>query len=231
MTDEQPNLTQFFGGSGPQPPPDGSEPDPLLDFSLPSPAENPDAHDSCTLQLSSDPTSPLFTLPPTGMGTCTIKVTPAVKIDKKGGAGKKAPRQTKTGGEATKVDITIKCVVEAWPYIVAASRAIQPGSGPWKVGHPKTDLAKVDEIEIAKWKDAPECKDGHCEIVWEFEAQAISPKAQSGAGGGNGTATPDAADAQRKAPGAAQQSQGAPQKSDPNANKTMADAQAKAAQP
>lgn len=190
-----PNLTQFFGGA-PQAPPDGSDPDPLLDFSLPAPADDPDTWDHVTFTLSSGG-GVVFILPPLGMGTVEVKVPPKVKLDNKSGAGKKKPRASKTGGDATKIKIKISAVAEAFPYILAASRAIQPGSGPWIVSHPKLDMAQIQQLEVEGWEDALGSKDGHGEIVWEITCQDIDPNAQAGAGGGNATSTPDSGNGQR----------------------------------
>jgi hypothetical protein len=189
-----PNLTQFFGGV-PAPPPDGADPGPTMDFSIPSPWQNPDLWDSVVFTLSSDP-SVRFELPPLGMGKVEIKVPWKVKLDSKGGAGKAKPRSTKTGGEATKDKIKIVAVDEAWPFILAASMQITPGSGPWNVTHPKLSLGQVFQVEIESWTDAPS-EDEHGIITWELGYSQISPGAQTGAGGGNATTTPDSGDNQR----------------------------------
>lgn len=191
---ELPNLTQFFG-PGPVAPPDGVSTDPALDFSIPSAWDNPDLHDQVVFTLKSDPTV-TFALPPLGTGKVEIKTPWKVKIDPKGGAGKAKPKQSKTGGEATKDKCKIECIDEAWPYILAAARKIIPGSGPWKVSHPSFDLATIHEVEIESWTDAPK-QDAHGFVSWEFTYSEISPQAQSGNGGGNATSTPDSKDAQR----------------------------------
>jgi hypothetical protein len=181
-------LTQFMGT--PQPP-GGSTPDAhvgveddALDFTIPGPHEDADLWD--TVWFDKIP------LPPPGMGKCHIKVSPETKTDKKGGAGKAKPRQSKTGGEATKATIKVTFIEEALPAMVAAARTLQVGSGPYKVRHPKADMASLREVTIEKWKDAPD-PDTHGEFTWEFDVIELVPDAQTGTGGKAATTTPKAA--------------------------------------
>lgn len=200
-----PNLTQFFGKRPDPPPvnPDGStstapvkDADGFpLDFSMPSAWENPDLWDSVLLTDATNADNK-FMLPPVGMGKVSVKTPKKVKLDTKGGAGKAKPKTTKTGGDATKDKITVEAVEEAWPYILAASRAITPGSGPWNVSHPKYTLAAIMQIEIEAWTDAPDF-DAHGQIKWELSYSEVTASAQNGNGGGTATDTPDADNAQR----------------------------------
>lgn len=199
-----PNLTQFFGGgptatvlddgttdTSPQTDDDGYP----LDFSIPSAWQNPDLWDSVLLTDSTNPDNK-FLLPPPGMGTVKMKTPLKTKIDAKGGAGKAKPKVTKTGGDATKDKIKFEAIDEAWPYFLAASRAMSPGTGPWNISHPTMTIAKIGQIEIETWTNAPE-QDAHGMITWEIGYVSIDPNAQTGNGGGSATSTPDAADGQR----------------------------------
>jgi hypothetical protein len=187
---EIPNLTQYDG----TPVENTRADDPILDFTIPAAPDNPDLWDAVTFALSSGEGA-LFILPPAGMGEVDVECSPKVKLDSKGGAGKAKPRQSKTGGEATKVKIKITACAEAWPYLLAAARKILPGSGPWKVGHPAFDIEQITEIEIESRK-TPKW-DAFGKVVWEIEAQEVSPDAQKGKGGGNATDTPGSVDGQR----------------------------------
>lgn len=189
MATEQPNLTQFFG-STPSIPKDPADADPKADFSIPSPYEEPDLWDSVKFKSLDDKDE--WLLPPPGMGHVEVEAGPEANIDTKGGAGKPAPRQTKVGGKAVEGKITIHWIDEAWPYILAACRALSPGSGPWSVWHPKLDIAGVSEIEIAKWEDAPsETAEEGFAGTWTLNYKQIVPSAQSGKGGGSAADTPE----------------------------------------
>jgi hypothetical protein len=187
MSGPVPNLTQFYG-VGPQMPLDGQGADPALDFSIPSAWENPDLWDSVVFTDPND-SSVTFTLPPIGYGRVKITTPVKAKLDDKGGAGKKAPRTTKTGGEATKDVIDVECVEEGWPYILAAARVLIPGSGPWNVVHPKFDLANIAQVMIEEWEDAPSFGE-HALIEWKLKYSSVSAAAQTGTGGGSAVDTP-----------------------------------------
>lgn len=191
-----PNLTQF-AGVGPVKPPEGADPSPEdqgVDFSIPSPWENPDLWDNVLFHKHGDDKEKAFTIAPDGVCVVSVSVEQKAKIDKKGGAGKKKPRSTTTGGEAAKVKVSARVAPDGWPYLLSATRKLLPGEV-FEITHPKTMIAGVLVFQIETVKDAPEVKNG--ELVWEIDGVEVKDSAQTGKGGGNATNTPGATDSQR----------------------------------
>jgi hypothetical protein len=182
-------LEEFFAPAGPsQPGGVGGPPataansaapltdvDPArLDNTIPTRREDPDLWD--TAYLSEIP------LPPVGTGQAVVKFKPRAKVDKKAGAGKKAPRVTVAGAEPTDGTIEITAGPAAWPAIVAASKSLVPGSGPFPLRHPKATLANAQSVMVEGWEDAPDL-DEYDIVHWTINVTKYEQAAQTGAGG------------------------------------------------
>lgn len=135
---------------------------------IPSPSENAEVWDSVTLGPGALP-------PIASEGTVTVKVRPKAKLDTKGKGGGGKPTTTKTGRELCEVTITLRFNETIWPDIEAAILRLQPGSGPHKIGHPKTRLAAVDAVSIESY-EGPDWDDYQVgTIVWQCKEWAPPP--------------------------------------------------------
>ena len=139
---------------------------------IPAPSDNPQVWDSVDLGPG--------TLPPVASeGTAVVKVRPKAKLDgkRKGGASK--PSTTITGRELAEVTITLRFTEAVWPDVEAAILRLQPGSGPHKIGHPKTRLAGVEAVSIESYEgpDWDEYQVGT--IVWHCKEWAPPPPEQA----------------------------------------------------
>ncbi len=155
-----------------------------LDLSVPMPSEDPDSWDTVWLDK--------IEMPPLGAGRVKVKIVTKAKLDKKGGAGKKKPKTTKTGHEQAKVTIEIWFIEEALPAVAAACATLVPGSGPYKLRHPKATLCQVGEVMIEGWDDAPD-PDDHGLFHWKLNCVENDPAAQKGSGGKSDASTPGGA--------------------------------------
>jgi len=135
---------------------------------IPAPSENPEVWDTMTI-------GPGVLPPIASQGTVSVKVRPKAKLDTKGKGGKGKPTTTKTGHELAEVTITLRFTEAIWPEVEAALLRLQPGSGPHKIGHPKTRLAGVDSVSIETYEgpDWDEYQVGT--IVWQCKEWAPPP--------------------------------------------------------
>jgi hypothetical protein len=134
---------------------------------IPSPLDNSEVWDTLTLGSG--------VLPPIASeGNVEVKVQAKANLDaKRTGGGK--PSTTKTGRELAEVTITLRFNESIWSEVEAAILRLQPGSGPHKIGHPKTRLAGVDSVSIESY-DGPDWDDYTVgTVVWHCKEWAPPP--------------------------------------------------------
>jgi len=135
---------------------------------IPSPSENAELWDTVTL-------GPGILPPVASEGTAEVKVHPKAKLDTKGKGSGGKPTTTKTGRELAEVTITLRFNEAIWPEVEAALLRLQPGAGPFKIGHPKTRLAGVESVSIESY-EGPDWDDYQVgTIVWNCKEWAPPP--------------------------------------------------------
>lgn len=134
---------------------------------IPPPCENAEIWDSLTLGQG--------VLPPrVEEGRISVKVHKKANLDAKRKGGRK-PSTTRTQDELAEVTITLTFNQSIWADVEAALLRLQPGTGPHKIGHPKTRLAGVDAVSIESY-DGPDWDDYQVgTIVWNCKEWAPPP--------------------------------------------------------
>lgn len=135
---------------------------------IPSPSENAELWDTVTI-------GPGILPPVASEGTAEIKVRAKAKLDTKGKGSAGKPTTTKTGRELAEVTVTLRFNEAIWPEVEAALLLLQPGAGPFKIGHPKTRLAGVESVSIESY-EGPDWDDYQVgTIVWNCKEWAPPP--------------------------------------------------------
>jgi hypothetical protein len=138
---------------------------------IPGPSENAEVWDAVDLGPG--------TLPPVASeGTASVKVRPKAKLDGKRKGGARKPTTTVAGRELAEVTITLRFAERIWPDIEAAILRLQPGSGPHKIGHPKTRLAGIEAVSIESY-EGPDWDDYQVgTVIWHCKEWAPPPPAK-----------------------------------------------------
>ena len=90
-----------------------------------------------------------LTIPPNPRrGTASLVLTRKIKEDDKGGAGRPAAKQTTVAIDPAEGTLSVSFVESLWPQMEPIVRALQPGTGPFTVGHPNADLYGVASLKI-----------------------------------------------------------------------------------
>jgi hypothetical protein len=122
-------------------------------------------------------------LPLKGGGEGLVIPTKA-KIGKKGKLGAKKPRISGLGGEAHELKATIEFTSEEWPAILAASKTLIEGSGPFRTAHPNCITTRFAGGMVTGWDNAPHWKGGIG--TWVLHMVQVDIPAQLGIGAGAG---------------------------------------------
>jgi hypothetical protein len=106
------------------------------------------------------------------------------KVAKKGKVGAAKPRISGIGGEAHELKATIAFSADEWPAILAASKTLVEGSGPYRTAHPMCISTRFAGGMITGWDNAPHWKGGIG--TWVLHMIQVDIPAQIGAGIGTG---------------------------------------------
>jgi hypothetical protein len=115
-------------------------------------------------------------LPPVAReGNAVVAVQPKANLDAKRKGGARKPTTTNTGRELAEVTVALHFTEAVWPDVEAALRVLQPGSGPHKITHPKTQLAGVFVVSIESYEgpDWDEYQRGT--VTWHCKEWAPPP--------------------------------------------------------
>jgi hypothetical protein len=129
---------------------------------FPSPAEFPEFWQMCSL-------GPFLLPPDLKQGTCFVKVSPGIEIDRKKPKGKDKSKKTVQGKTDAKVTVVMTFSSAIWSQVQPIIEALQPNGTPVDIAHPNTMIHGVSAVMIVSVPDGVQWDGGKGTYTWECE--------------------------------------------------------------